>query len=180
MGGKRKISMLLFFGSLAALCMIGFVIGAWQAGPHAFIGRPIWMGRAIVIFLGGIAASAERRQRGGSIDFRGALKVAFGVLAMGLIAEGIMTWLVMNVIDPHFYQRLVPFLLEETQRRYHNIGYSDEVINGTLNDIRTNNQFTAGRIIQGMGPLLLVFGIIAVLIAVTVKSKKRPAPTPPQ
>jgi hypothetical protein len=172
----KKIPILLLFGLIASGVMILFIIGAWLAGPEAYLGRPIWLGRSLVILLAAIATAIEKRTRGGILDFQSALKIAFGVMVIAIIAQTIIYWLIPNVIDPHFYQRLVPVMLEKTQRGYREFGAPEDQTRLALDDIRTHNQFSLGRMIQGTGPLLLLFGIIAILIAVTVKSKKGPTP----
>jgi hypothetical protein len=175
---RRKISILLLFGLIAALCSILFVCGAWLAGPAAFAGWSIWLGRSIVLLLAAIAASVEKRARGGMLDFRAALKIAYGVLVLAIFAQSLMVWLIPNVIDPHFYQRLVPVMIANTEKSYRQMGFTGEQLRAALDDIRTNNQFSLGRVLSGTGYLLVLFFIIAVLIAVTVKSKKGKSPDP--
>lgn len=171
----KKISITLLFGLIAAAVMIAIILGTWQAGPEAFLGSTPWLGRCIVILIAAVAATMEKRARGGIINFRSALRVAFGVMVMGIIAESLFVWLITNVIDPHFYQRLVPVLQAKTEKAYRQFGAGDDIIRAALDDIRKNNQFSLGAMIMGTGRNLLLFGIIAILIAVTVKSKKGPA-----
>ena len=173
----RKISITLLFGLVAALCMICFVTGTWLAGPEAFNGSTVWLGRCIVLLISAMAATIEKRSRGGVIDFRSALKVAYGVLVLAILAQGLMIWLIPNVIDPHFNQRLVPVMLNDAAKRYKQFGGNDpQGLQAVLNDIRTNNQFSIGRVLSGTGFQLVLFFIIALLIAVTVKLKKAPTP----
>jgi hypothetical protein len=174
----RKISILPLFGLIASGVMTLVIFGAWLAGPAAYIGWPLWLGRSLVILLAAIAAAAEKRARNGILDFQSALRIAFGVIVMAIVAQTVFYWLIPTVIDPHFYQRLVPVILEKTQRDYRAIGFPEDQIRSVLDDIRTHNQFSFGRMIQGTGPLLLLFGIIAILIAVTVRSKVGPPPKP--
>jgi hypothetical protein len=174
----KKISILLLFGLIASGVMILTILAAWQAGPGAYIGWPVWMGKSAVILTAAIAAAAEKRARAGVLDFRSALRVAFGVMAMGIIAENLFVWLIPNVIDPHFYQRLLPLLLESAEQWYRKFGASEAQIREELEYIRTHNQFSLGSVVIGMGRDLLLFGLIAILIAVTVRSKKGPSPKP--
>jgi hypothetical protein len=174
----RKISILLLFGLIASGVMTLVIFGAWQAGPAAYVGWPLWLGRSLVILLAAIAAAIEKRSRNGILNFQSALRIAFGVMVMAIVVQTLFYWLIPNVIDPHFYQRLVPVLLEKTQNDYRAIGVPEDQIRPVLEDIRTHNQFSLGRMIQGTGPLLLIFGIIAVLIAVTVRSKMASTPKP--
>lgn len=174
----KKISIPLLFGLIAAICSILFVCGAWLAGPAAFIGSSVWLSRCIVLLLAAIAAAVEKRARGGILDFRSALKIAYGVLVLAIIAQSLIVWLIPNVFDPPFYQRLVPIIAANTEKSYRHFGASDDQLRAALDDIRTNNQFSLGRVLTGTGYLLVLFFIIAVLIAVTIKSKKGPTPKP--
>ncbi|HLI93962.1 MAG TPA: hypothetical protein VKU83_10145, partial [Puia sp.] len=79
-------------------------------------------------------------------------------------------------IDPAFYQRLVPVLLANTESTYRHMGATDDQLRPMLEDIRNNNQFSLGRVISGTGYQLVLFFIIAVLIAATLKSRKGPNP----
>jgi hypothetical protein len=173
----KKISIPLLFGLIAALCMIGFVLGTWLAGPAAFAGSTIWLGRSLVILLAAVAAAVEKRARGGNIDFRSALKIAYGVLVTAILAQSLMIWLIPNVIDPNFSQRLAPILIDKAEES-RKFGAPDDYVRAAVADIRANNQFSLGRVLSGTGYLLVLFFIIAVLIAVTIKSKKGPAPKP--
>jgi hypothetical protein len=174
----KKISIPLLFGLIATAVTIVVILGTWLAGPDAFVGSAPWLGRCVVILIAAVAATVEKRARGGEIDFRSALRVAYGVMVMAIITESLLVWLITNVIDPHFYQRLVPVIAGRTEKSYRQFGASDDIIRAALDDIRNNNQFSVGRMIIGTGRNLLIFGVIAILIAVTVKSKKGPTPKP--
>jgi hypothetical protein len=174
----KKISIPLLFALIASGIMILVVLGAWLAGPEAFIGWPIWLGKSLVILLAAIAAAAEKRARGGILDFRSALRVALGVMALGIFADNLFVWLTLNVIDPHFYQQLLPVILKNAEESYRRFGAPEDQIREQLQYIRTHDQFSAGSVIFGMGRDLLIFGILSILIAVTVKSKKIPPPKP--
>ena len=174
----KKISLSLLFGLLAAGVMIVVVFGTWLAGPNAFLGWPIWLGRSIVILLAAVAAAAQKMAAGGNLDFRSALRVAFRVMVMGIFAEYLVVWLIPNVIDPHFYQRLLPIALEKQERFYRQQGAPEDMIHQGLQDMRTHNLYSLGNLLVLMGRQLLIFGILSILIAVTVKSKQGPTPKP--
>jgi hypothetical protein len=177
---KKNISIPLLFGLIAALCLILFVCGTWLAGPEVFAGWTIWLGRCIVVLLAAVAAAMEKRARGGILDFRSALKVAYGVLVLAIVAQSLMLWLIPNLIDPHFYQRLVPVMIANAETLYAKMGATPDQVRAAVEDIRANNQFSLGRVLSGTGYLLVLFFIIAAIIAVTVKSKQGPTPKPGQ
>lgn len=174
----NRISIPLLFALIAAGTMMLFVLGTWLAGPEAFTGWPVWLGRSLVILMAAIATSAERRVKGGILDFRSAFRVAFGVLALAIVAQSLFVWLIPNVLDPHFNQRLTPVILANAEKSYRQFGATEDQLRQALDDIRTHNQFSLGRVIEGTGFQLILFGIIALLIAVTVRSRKGPTPKP--
>jgi hypothetical protein len=172
----NKISLPLLFGLIAALCSILFVLGTYLAGPSVFLGWPSYLGILIIVLIAAIAATVEKRAKGGVLDFRGALKVAYGTLALGVIGQNFFTWLLLDVIDPAFKQRLIPVMLANTEKAYRAIGAPQDELQHALENVRSQDQFSLGRFIQGMGFLLVIYFLVALLIAVTIKSKKGPAP----
>jgi hypothetical protein len=99
-------------------------------------------------------------------------------MVMGIVAANLFVWLIVNVIDPHFYQRLLPVILSNAEQSYRKFGAPEDQIRAQLDYMRTNNQFSLGSVIFGMGRDLLLFGILAILIAVTVRSKRVPTTKP--
>jgi hypothetical protein len=174
----NKISIPLLFGLIAAICSILFVLGTYLAGPSVFLGWLSYLGILIIVLIAAIAASAEKRARGGILDFRGALKVAYGTLALGVIGQNVFTWLLLNVIDPAFKQRLIPVVLANTEKAYRAIGAPQDQLQQALDNVRTEDQFSLGRFIQGMGFLLVIYFLVALLIAATIKSRRGPSPKP--
>jgi Protein of unknown function (DUF4199) len=174
----KKISIPLLFGLIAAGVMTLTIFGTWLAGPEAFLGWPVWLGKSLVILLAAMAAAAQKRVMGGILDFRSALRAAFGVMVMGIVAANFFVWLIVNMIDPHFYQRLLPVILKNAESKYRMIGAPEDQIRAQLDYMRTDNQFSLGSVIFGMGRDLLIFGILSILIAVTVRSKKVPPQKP--
>lgn len=177
---SKKNSTILIFGSIAAICMALVMIGAWRAGPAAFIGWPVWAGRSVVVLLAAIAAIIEKDVQGKVLGFRQALRVTYGVVAMGVVTENIFEWLVPNVFDPSFYHRLLSLILSNAQYAYHRMGATDEQVRQALDDIRNNNQFSVARVTQGTAFELVLFFIVAVLVAAVVKTNKAAVPASKQ
>jgi len=167
------MSITLLFGLMAAFCMILFVLGTYLAGPIVFLGWASYLGVAIVVLLASTAAVIEKRSNRGALEFRPALKVSFGVLTLAVFSQTFFTWLLLNVIDPHFKQRLLPVLMANTESAYHRFGSTEEQLRQVLDDIRIHDQWSPGRMISGMGYQLILCFLIALLIAATVKTKKR-------
>ena len=108
----------------------------------------------------------------------GGPKVAYGTLALGVIGQNIFTWLLLNVIDPAFKQRLIPVVLANTEKAYRAIGAPQDQLQQALDNVRTEDESSLGRFIQGMGFLLVIYFLVALLIAAAIKSRKGPSPKP--
>jgi hypothetical protein len=178
MAEPKKIPVTLFFGLAAALCTILFVLGTYWAGPETFLSWISWLGTAIIVILASVATVIEKRAKAGLLDFRSSLKVAYGVLALGVLAQNLFTWLLLNVIDPQFRNRLIPVDLANTEKAYRRFGAPEDQLRQTLEGIRTQNQFSLGRMISGMGFLLVLYFLVALLIAASIRTKKGPMPSP--
>ena len=176
----KQISIPLLFGLIAAICSILFVLGTWLGGPDVFIGPVSYLSVPMIVIIAAVAAAIAKRANAGILVFRSALRISYGVLVLGIVAQNLFNWLLLNVIDPHFYQRLVPVLLTKAEKSYRQYGATDDQLRAALDDIRTNNQFSLGRVITGTGFQLVLCFLIALLIAVTVKSKQGLTPKPGQ
>jgi hypothetical protein len=174
----KKIPITLLFGLFAALCMILAVLGTYLAGPETFLSWIFWLGPAMAVIFSSAAAVIEKRSNNGVLDFRAALKTVYGVLVLAVVAQNFFTWLLLNVIDPHFRQLLIPIDLAKTERAYRRFGGSEEQLRQVLDEIRTQNQFSLGRMISGMGFLLVLYFIVALIVAVSVRTKKGVTPKP--
>jgi hypothetical protein len=172
MAAVKKMSVTLLFGLMGALCMILFVLGTYWAGPVVFASWTSYLGAAIVVLLSSTAAVIEKRSKGGELEFRAALKVSFGVLTLAVLSQTFFTWLLMNFIDPHFKQQLVPVLLANAESAYRRFGSTEEQLRLVMDDIRAQAQWSLGRMISGMGFQFIICFLIALLIAATVKTKK--------
>jgi Protein of unknown function (DUF4199) len=171
MGAPKKITITLLFGLIAAGCMTLCIFGTYWAGPQAFLGQAMYLTHAVVIVLAAVAAILEKRALGGVIGFRPALKTAFAVLVAALVAKLFFTWLLMNVIDRPFHQRVLPLVIENMVKTYHRFGTPEEEIQRAVDAEKGQDQFSLGRMITGTGFLIILHFIIAALIAATVRTK---------
>jgi hypothetical protein len=174
----KKLPITLLFGLSAALCMILVVLGTYLAGPETFLSWISWLGTAMAIILASAAAVIEKRSKNGVLDFRTALKTVYGVLALAVVAQNFFTWLLLNVIDPHFRQLLIPVDLAKTESAYRRFGASEDQLRQVLDGIRNQNQFSLGRMISGMGFLLVLYFLVALIIAASVRTKTGPPARP--
>src|SRR6202000_113993 len=117
------------------------------------------------------AVLAEKRQNGGYLEFRAAQKTSFGIFAMALAAQALLTWLLVNVIDTHFRSLLLPAVVENMVNAYRHFGATDDQVTRAIAIEKDSNPFSAGRMLQGLAYNYIVHFLIAVVIAVVLKRK---------
>jgi ABC-type multidrug transport system fused ATPase/permease subunit len=172
MAEHRKISVSLLFGLIAAGSMILFILGTYWAGPKVFIGEIAYLGYAILIGLAAAAALAQKKINGGWLGFQQAIRICFIVLVLGLVARTLFPWLLVNVIDPHFKQLLLPEIAVRTEAVYRRFGMPEDQIRRALEAEKAENPFALGSMLMGFALACIVHFFIALLIAAVVKRKK--------
>jgi hypothetical protein len=175
-GTPKKITITLLFGLIAAGCMILFTLGTYWAGPETFLGQTAYLFHIVLILLGATAVVLEKRANGGAIDFRPALKACFAVMVLGLTVQYLFTWLLLNVFDPAFRRALLPVVHDNMIKAYHRFGASEEDIQRALDAEKGQDPFTFGRMFTGLGFNIIIYFLIALLIAATVRTKSAPLP----
>jgi hypothetical protein len=176
---QKKISIAFLFGLIAAAGVILFILSLYFAGPKAFVGGIAFLSYIIVIVLGAAAALVQKRANDGWLPFHQAVKVCFTVFVLGLAARTLFPWLLVNLIDPHFKQLLLPEILAGAERSYRSLGVSEDQIRPQLEAIRTQDNFALSSLLMGLAFSYIVFFLIALVIAAIVKRKKEePAPAP--
>lgn len=173
-----RISTALLFGLIAAGSLILFTLGTYLAGPKVFIGNIVYLGYIILIGLGAAAALVEKKLDGGWLEFRTALRICFTVFVLGLACQTLFTGLLVNVLDPHFRQLLMPEIAASMEAVYRKFGVPEDTIRSELEKARNENPFAFGKLIRGLALYYIVLFLIALVIAAVVKRKKEPAGNP--
>jgi uncharacterized protein DUF4199 len=169
---RKKISIAFLFGLIAAAAVALFILCLYFAGPKAFVGSVAFLSYIIVIVLAAAAALVQKKANGGWLPFQEAVKVCFTVFALGLAARTLFPWLLVNFIDPHFKQLLLPEILAGAERSYRSLGVPEDQIRQQLETIRTQENFALGTLMMGLAFSYIVFFFVALLIAAIIKRKE--------
>jgi hypothetical protein len=178
MAGSKKIAITLLYSLIAAGCMILFVIGTYLAGPAAFISNTVYFAYAVLIALAVAAAFAQKKANDGWLGFREAVAICFTLFVVGLAVLTLTSWLLVNVIDPAFKQKVLPELDARTERTYRWFNMPEDQIRQRMEETKGDDPFTLGRMVMGLALFYIVHFFIALLIAAVVKRKKEPAGNP--
>jgi hypothetical protein len=174
-GQKRKKPILLTYGAIASLCLIVLTLIMYRMGPQAFVGSIAYLGYPLVLIAAVTAGLVEKRrvhETGGIFRFRAVLRVCFGVIAFGLAIQTFFTWVLLNLIDPHFKHALIPVVLAKTEAVYRRFGMPDDQLAATMADERANDPFTPGRMLLGLARNYILGFLVAMLLAALIADRR--------
>jgi hypothetical protein len=175
---EKRMSIALLFGLIAAGLLILFIFGTYLAGPGVFVGDIAYWGYIFVIGMGAAAALAQRKANGGWLEFREAVRTCFIVFVLALGARTLFPWLLVNVIDPHFKQLVLPEVIAGAERSYRRFGMPEDQIRQQIEAMKGQNPFPLGSMLMGLALAYIVYFFIALLIAAIVKRKREPTRNP--
>jgi len=141
-------------------------------GVSTFLGSAAYLGYVILLAMAIAAPLAEKKARGGYLEFRDALKAAFMVFVIALALQTIFSWVLMNFIDQPFRQAVEQEIMAKTEKFMLNMGMSQDKIDEMQARERGVNQYGLPRMLMGLAVSYIVFFLISLLIAAIVKKKK--------
>lgn len=169
---RKPISLTLLYGGIAALGMIAFTFCTYKGGTDTFLGPVVWAMYLIPLICGIIAGLTERKRQGGYLDFRGALKIIFGIFVLALAAQVLFTWLLVHVIDPGFGRALGPAVLAKMETAYRRFNYSEDEIRKNIDAAKGTDAFSFGSILIGLARDYVVGFLVCLIMAAIVKRKR--------
>jgi len=167
---KRPIG--LTYGLITALVIIVFTAVMYLGGANLFLGNLGYLVFLMLIVMGVVAAVAEKKANGGWLTLQDALKTCFLVYVIGLAAQTLFVWLLLNVIDTNFKNVVAQVSLQKMEEVLRRFGVSEEKIDQAVADQRGKDQFTLGKMIMGLAFYYIAFFVIALIVAAIVKKKK--------
>lgn len=169
----RRISIPLLYGLIAAGAEIVFILITYWAGPKAFVGGVAFLGYVIAIVVAAAAALAQKKANGGVIGFREAVQASFIVFVLGLVMRVLFPWLLVNYIDPHFRERLIPEIAAQAEKSYRTFGVPEDRIQEQVDNLK-REPFPLWSMLTGLAWSYIVFFFISLLIAAIVRRKPGP------
>ena len=169
-----KLPIALTCGVIAGLALIVLTTILYLGGVSTFLGSAAYLGYVILIALAVVGAQAEKKAHAGFLEFREALKVCFLVFVIALLLQTIYSYILMNYINVNFRQAVEKEVLNRTEKLLRNFGLPQDKIDETLAKESGKNQYTPGKILQGLMISYIVSFLVALVIAAIVKKKRPP------
>ncbi len=138
----------------------------------------MWVGIfiLIVIIVFGIISVAKTKQaQNGFASFKEAFTSYFITVLLGLLISTLVSYLLFNFIDTDAAEVLKQKTIEQTVQMLEGFNSPTDVIDQTVEQIESQNQYSLGNIAKGLAGYLVLFSIIGLIVAAAMKKSNTDA-----
>ena len=119
-----------------------------------------------------LACIKSRKENGGFLTFKEALKICFGIFVFSAFASSILSYFI-YLFDPGFKESMMQLTIEKTQQMMSSFGAPQESIDKTIKDLMATDIGSIGTIVKSFAQACIFWFVIALIVAAIMK-KKRP------
>jgi large-conductance mechanosensitive channel len=168
----RKTNVLLQYGAMSAgISLLVFVI-LYIGGTDLFKSPLAYLSYCIPVVFSVIACIKAKRENGGFLPFKGALKISFGIFVITTLTSTLVSYLLFNFIDPPFGEAMKQMAIEQTQKIMAKFNAPQSQIDKTINDMIKMEMFSLGNMIKSFLQGCIVWFILSLIIAAIMKKSK--------
>ena len=160
------------YGLIAGLIIVVIALLQYLGGLDMYMSPVGYISYLVVITMAVLAALKVRKANEGFLEFGKALKITFTVFAVALFLQTVFTFILFNFIDPSFKEAVSQEVLNKTEQMMKKFGASDADIEKAIDQQRTVDPFTFGRVLLGYGITCIVAFIFCLLISLIVRKNK--------
>lgn len=168
----RKSNVLVQYGMFSAVASLLFFVLLYLMGSESFASPLAWLSMAVPVVFAVLACLKLKRENGGYLSFREALKTSFGILVITSLVTSLFSFVLFNYIDTSFADSMKQVTIEKTQQMMAKFKVPQEEIDKQINKLATENIYSIGKILQSFIFGCVAYFIIALIIAAIVKKKK--------
>ncbi len=132
----------------------------------------MWLGIFImiaIIVFGIISVAKTKQAQDGYASFKQAFKSYFITVLLGLLISTVVSFLLFNVIDTEAAEVLKQKTIEQTVNMLEGFNTPTEVIDQTVQQIESQNQYSIGNVLKGLAGYLVLFSVIGLIVAAALK-----------
>lgn len=170
---QKKTNVILQYGGLSALVYLLVFVVLYLLGADSFLSIGGYSSALVPIVFAVVGCIVFKKENGGFLEFREALKISFAILVITSLASTIFSYILFNFIDPAFGESMTQVALEQQQRMLEKFGAPQEAIDKAVKDTLSRNLYSLPNLFQTFMFYCIAQFIFALIIAAIVK-KKRP------
>ena len=168
----RKTNVLLQYGAMSAgVSLLIFVI-LYIGGTDFFKSPVAFLSYCVPIVFSVLACIKAKRENGGYLAFKEALKISFGIFVVTTLASTLVGFVLFNYVDPSFADAMKQMTLEQTQKFMAKFNVPQDQIDKTINGMINLNLYSFGNMMKGFLQGCIVWFIVSLIIAAIVKKSK--------
>lgn len=164
----------VLYGLISGGVSILFTVLLYLGGANTFVSPIAYLGIALPIVVCVLGALHVKKQRGGVLEFRDALKATFLILVIGSLIATIFQFVLFNYIDVPFREALAQITAQKTEQIMRRFGMPEDQIDKAVEETLSSNNYTIGRLMQGFVFSCIGSFIVALIISAIIKSKRPP------
>lgn len=167
----NKEDKLLQYGLISALASSLLFVLLYIGGLDWFKNKLSFLtGLIPVVFA--IIACRNQRKAEGSLPFRKALRLSFGIFVVTSLATSLLSYILFNWIDTSFAESLKQLAIEQTQLFMEKFKVPVDEIDKTIDKMLKENMFSLKSIFSSFIYGCIVYFLISLIIAAIMKKEK--------
>ena len=164
----------VLYGFINGGVSILFTVLLYLGGAGTFVSPIAYLGMVLPIVVCVIGALQIRKQHGGVLEFKDALKATFLILVIGSLIATIFQYVLFNYIDVPFREALAQVTAEKAEQFMRKLGMPDSEIDKAVEKTLNQNTYTIGRLMLGFVFSCIGSFIIALIVSAIIKRKRPP------
>lgn len=164
----------VLYGLINGGVSILFTVLLYLGGVETFVSPVAYLGLALPVVVCVIGALLIKKQQGGSLEFKDALKATFLILVIGSLIVTIFQFVLFNYIDVPFREALAQVTAQKAEQLMHKFGMPQDQIDKAVEETLNRNNYTVGRLMLGFVFSCIGSFIVALIVSAIIKRKRAP------
>jgi hypothetical protein len=170
---KTQTNTGVVYGIICGAAVIAFTLILYIGGLEWYNSSLSILAYIIPIVIAVLAGIKQRKLQGGYISFKEALKTVFLVFVIATVLSSIFNYVLLNIIDVPFREAVMQEAAIKMEKLMVKMGAPQDTIDKAMDDMNKPENFTIGKTLVGVLFYLIIWFIVALIIAAIIK-KKRP------
>jgi hypothetical protein len=168
----KKTNILLQYGMMGALGSALLYVILYLGGTSFFSSlMVIPLSLAIPIIIAIFACIKAKRENGGFLSFKGALKICFGIFVLSALATTILSFFI-YYFDPAFKESMMQLTIEKTQQMMAKFNAPQDTIDKAIKQISETDIGSVGTMVKNFAQGCIFWFVIALIVAAIMKKNK--------
>lgn len=164
----------VLYGIINGVVSILFTFLLYLGGANMFVSPIAYLGLVLPVVVCVIGALMIKKQHGGYLEFKDALKATVTILVIGSLMATIFQFVLFNYIDVPFREALAQVTADQAEKMMRKFGMPEDQIEKAVEETLSKNNYTIGRLMLGFVFSCIGSFIVGLIISAIIKRKRPP------